>query len=117
MRLLHICILHDDRHPTCFAPQAFVESDEEDDGDDTLRLTVSRVGDKLEFVKEKRASRWDLHTVGTGCLRAGGSGVPPAELEQLQRCVAALRCLEDPASLKKVRHRSMVLQELLTTER
>lgn len=55
--------------------------------------------------------------VGAGGGRAGGSGSPSEELAQLQRCTEALRCLDDPASLKKVRHRSMVLQELLTTER
>jgi hypothetical protein len=75
------------------------------------------VGDKLQFVKQQRASRWDQHVVAGGCGRAGGSGAPPEELAQLQRCTEALQCLDDPASLKKVRYRSMVLQELLTTER
>ena len=94
-----------------------MESDEEDDNDDTLRLTVSRVGHKLQFVKSQRASRWDQHLVSGGNGRAVGCGAPPEELAQLQRCTEALGCLDDPASLREVRHRSMVLQELLTTER
>ena len=52
---------------------------------------------------------------GTGT--AVGAGAPPEELAQLQRCTEALARVDDPASLKEVRHRSMVLQELLTTER
>lgn len=94
-----------------------MESDEEDDNDATLRLTVSRVGDKLKFVKSQRASRWDQHMLSGGTGTAVGAGAPPEELAQLQRCTEALARVDDPASLKEVRHRSMVLQELLTTER
>jgi hypothetical protein len=92
-----------------FVLQAFIESDEEEDGgDDTVRLTVSRVGTKLQFVKQQRASRWDQHNslvAGGGAAggSGGGGGSPPAELAQLQRCTEALECLVDPAALKQVR--------------
>ena len=75
------------------------------DDDGGLARTVTRIGSKLNAVKQSRATRWS------------GSDSTPEELAQLQRCTAELECLTDAAALKACKHRSFVLQELLTTER